>query len=105
MLSVAPEAQDQKVGRFLLEYSENYARDWGTDRVVMTVLHVRAALIAWYERRGYKRTGESIPFPYDNKNLGTPQRPDLTFIVLDKKLRCRRVEESKTQAKTPTLHA
>jgi ribosomal protein S18 acetylase RimI-like enzyme len=86
MLSVAPELQDKGLGRALLDYSETYARAWGSERVVMTVVHVRETLIAWYERRGYSRTGESIPFPYNNKNLGSPQRADLSFIVLNRNL-------------------
>jgi len=29
----------------------------------MTVIDRRRELIAWYERRGYARTGEKRPFP------------------------------------------
>jgi hypothetical protein len=52
----------------------------------MTVVSVRHSLIAWYERRGYRRTGETLPFPYDAPLFGTPQRPDLEFVVLEKRL-------------------
>ncbi len=38
----------------------------------MTVVNVREALIAWYERRGYQRTGETRPFPYGDNRYGTP---------------------------------
>ena len=86
MLSVAPDAMDQRLGRKLLEYSEAQAKTWGASRVVMTVLDVRQTLIAWYERRGYRRTGESIPFPYDNKGLGKPRLANLAFAVLEKHL-------------------
>jgi hypothetical protein len=46
---------------------------------------VRESLIAWYERRGYRRTGETEPFPRDTR-FGEPQRPDLEFIMLEKDL-------------------
>jgi ribosomal protein S18 acetylase RimI-like enzyme len=86
MLSVAPEAMDRGLGRKLLQYSEIRAQAWGADRVVMTVLDVRHTLIAWYERRGYRRTGESIAFPYDNEGLGKPRIANLAFVVLERYL-------------------
>ena len=43
----------------------------------MTVISVRDELIAWYERRGYRRTGELSPFPYGDERFGIPQRDDL----------------------------
>jgi len=86
MLSVAPNAMDRGLGRTLLDHSEAYARERQAERVVMTVLDVRDSLIAWYERRGYRRTGESIPFPYENKSIGKPLRAGLTFSVLEKYL-------------------
>jgi hypothetical protein len=52
----------------------------------MTVIAQRTELIAWYERRGYRRTGEHRPFPYDDVRFGLPQRPDLYFNVLAKTL-------------------
>ena len=47
----------------------------------MTVVHIRDTLIAWYQRRGYVLTGETLPFPY-----GDPPRDDLSFVVLEKAL-------------------
>jgi hypothetical protein len=52
----------------------------------MTVIAQRAELIAWYVRRGYTDTGERRPFPYDDVRAGLPKRPDLAFVVLEKKL-------------------
>jgi hypothetical protein len=52
----------------------------------MTVVNVREALIAWYRRRGYHETGETNPFPYGDDRFGTPQRDDLSFVVLEKDL-------------------
>jgi hypothetical protein len=45
----------------------------------MTVIDSRASLIAWYERRGYARTGETRPFP-------VLRDPPVTFVVLEKPL-------------------
>lgn len=52
----------------------------------MTVITLREELIAWYERRGYRRTGKLTPFPYGDERYGVPQRPDLTFELLVKPL-------------------
>ena len=52
----------------------------------MTVIRQRAELIAYYERRGYRRTGEERPFPYGDQRFGLPRRPDLSFIVMEKAL-------------------
>ena len=48
--------------------------------------YVREDLIAWYERRGYVRTGEQRPFPYGDERFGRPRRTDLSFAVLSKEL-------------------
>jgi len=50
----------------------------------MTVIVQREELIAWYERRGYRRTGEHKPFPYGDERFGIPRRDDLRFEVLVK---------------------
>ena len=42
----------------------------------------RGELIAWYERRGYVRTGELAPFPYGDERFGIPRRADLAFELL-----------------------
>jgi hypothetical protein len=52
----------------------------------MTVIAQRPDLIAWYERRGYRRTGENRPFPYGDERFGRPRRDDLLFVVLEKPL-------------------
>ena len=87
MFSVRPGRQGQGWGREILAEAERLARDdWGARTMVMTVLAQRGELIAWYERRGYRRTGESRPFPYDDVRSGIPKRPDLSFVVLAKSL-------------------
>jgi ribosomal protein S18 acetylase RimI-like enzyme len=87
MFSVPPGRQGQGRGREILAEAERLAQaDWGAKTMVMTVLAQRGELIAWYERRGYRRTGESRPFPYGDVRAGIPKRPDLSFVVLAKPL-------------------
>jgi hypothetical protein len=50
------------------------------------VIVQRAELIAWYERRGYTRSGEYLPFPYGDERFGKPRRDDLRFEILVKRL-------------------
>jgi ribosomal protein S18 acetylase RimI-like enzyme len=84
MLSVRPDLQDRKLGRRLLEDAEAFAIARGARRIRMTVIAIRDTLIAWYERRGYRATGEREPFPYEDQRFGLPNRDDLDFVVLEK---------------------
>jgi ribosomal protein S18 acetylase RimI-like enzyme len=86
LLTVRPEMQNRQVGRTLLAAAEDYARERGGKRIRMTVLHVRDALIAWYERRGYTKTDETEPFPYGDERFGKPLRDDLYFVVLERSI-------------------
>jgi ribosomal protein S18 acetylase RimI-like enzyme len=87
MLTIRPTAQAGGLGRRLLAAAERYAASrFGTREMQMTVIAQRTELLAWYERRGYRRTGERRPFPYDDPRFGLPKRPDLEFIVLSKAL-------------------
>ena len=52
----------------------------------MLVIAQRTEIIAWYERRGYNRSGEFQPFPYGNERFGVPLRDDLYFVGLAKSL-------------------
>jgi GNAT superfamily N-acetyltransferase len=87
LLSVRPAMQSSQLGRSLLAAAERYAREqFAAKRIEMTVIEQREELLAWYERRGYTRTGELRPFPYDDARLGTPTRDDLRFVVLERRL-------------------
>jgi GNAT superfamily N-acetyltransferase len=87
MLSVRPTRQASGIGRRVVEGAETWARThWDSRRMRMTVIVQRIELIAWYERRGYRRTGETAPFFYGDARFGLPRRQDLSFIVLEKPL-------------------
>jgi GNAT superfamily N-acetyltransferase len=87
MFAVRPEAQGSGIGGNVLASAERYAHDELAARVLeMTVIGQRSELIAWYERRGYRRSGESRPFPYGDERFGVPRRDDLHFVVLAKNL-------------------
>jgi len=63
MLAVDPACQAAGLGRQVIAAGEDAARALGARRMEMTVIAPRAELIAYYERRGYARTGEMRGFP------------------------------------------
>ena len=87
MFSVVPALQGAGIGDALLAECERIvAREWRLPVMRMTVIDVRDALVAWYLRRGYRRTGTHKPFPYGDPRFGVPLRDDLRFEVLEKDL-------------------
>jgi GNAT superfamily N-acetyltransferase len=87
MFSVRPEMQGGGLGKAMLAEAERLVRDeWKLPVMRMTVIDIRDELIAWYERRGYRRTGITRPFPYGDERFGIPRRDDLRFEVLLKDL-------------------
>lgn len=84
MLTVAPDAQANGIGKHLLAVAEQAALEQQCRAITMTVIAVRHELIAWYERRGYRATGERKPFPAD-PSFGLPKQ-SLEFIVMEKTL-------------------
>jgi ribosomal protein S18 acetylase RimI-like enzyme len=87
MFSVDPQRQGGGLGKQVLAEAERIVRqDWGCDAMRMTVIDVRDELIAFYQRRGYRRTGILKPFPYGDERFGLPRRRDLRFEVLEKPL-------------------
>jgi ribosomal protein S18 acetylase RimI-like enzyme len=87
MFAVVPTLQGGGVGGKVLAEAERRAVAlWSATAMEMTVIRQRDELIAWYERRGYRRTGETRPFPHGDERFGLPRRSDLEFAVLTKSL-------------------
>ena len=86
MVAVDPGLQQGGVGRQVLAYAEKYCHQiWGSDKFSLNALSTRKALIEWYLRRGYRKTGETSPFPRDKfPELDLPE--DMCFIELEKNL-------------------
>jgi GNAT superfamily N-acetyltransferase len=78
LLCVDPARQAGGVGKAIIAAAERIARDeLAADRNEMTVIDSRVDFIAYYERRGFVRTGERRPFPI-------ALDPPLGMVVLEK---------------------
>ena len=78
MLSVSPTLQGGGLGRRLIDSAHTVLADrFGARRVRISVFPHRETLIAWYDRLGYRLTGDTLPFPYGNPRFGLPKRDDL----------------------------
>ncbi|KAK3303751.1 uncharacterized protein B0T15DRAFT_513890 [Chaetomium strumarium] len=73
MFAVSPRRQGGGVGKQVLAHAEEHCK----------------RLIAWYLRRGYRRTGEEVAFPYADlaRTGGVALREDLHMVILAKDLR------------------
>lgn len=81
---VRPERQNTGIGKRFIQAAEDCAQqEWGITKMTMTVISLRRELIAFYERRGYRRTGEMRPFPTD-AGLSVAKVQGLQFEVLEK---------------------
>jgi ribosomal protein S18 acetylase RimI-like enzyme len=78
LLCVDPTRQAGGIGKTIMAAAEKVSREvLDGDRIEMTVIDSRAELIAYYERRGFVRTGERRPFPVELD-------PPLRMVVLEK---------------------
>ena len=86
MLVVKPTLQNAGLGKKLIDAAENHAREkWSSEKMTMTVISVRSELLAYYERRGYRRTGEKKPFPFDEQHV--PRVDGIELEILEKNLK------------------
>jgi len=84
--AVSPARQAAGLGRHLITRAEREAcHVFGARVLEITVLAQQELLISWYERLGFRRTGETRPFPADGK-FARPLRDGLHFVVLVKQL-------------------
>lgn len=84
MLSVDQSQQRAGLGRHMLAHAEEFSqRTWGVGRTGLNALGTRDELIAWYMRCGYRRTGDTAPFPVERfPELDLPA--GLCFVELEK---------------------
>ncbi|MEY4786056.1 MAG: hypothetical protein RIR41_3991 [Pseudomonadota bacterium] len=65
MFAIEPGAHGGGLGKIVIAEAERRVAElWGANQMVMTVINLRHELIAWYERRGYRQTGATLPFPF-----------------------------------------
>jgi ribosomal protein S18 acetylase RimI-like enzyme len=87
MLVIKPGLQGQGLGSRLMDKAERFLKNkWGVSSLQMQVITLREELIAFYERRGFKRTGELKPFPSNEPRFGLPKVTGLKFELLAKVL-------------------
>ena len=82
MFSVSPELQGKGIGKEMLQASEECARALKCISIFMSVISVRSELIDWYERHGYRDTGQRKTFTEDALT-GKHLQP-LEFMVMEK---------------------
>lgn len=86
MFTVRPGWQGRGIGkRFLAEAERRVRQGFGARCLRMTVIDRRSELIAFYERRGFRRTGRFNPFPQDVR-YGIPKVQGLRMELLEKPL-------------------
>ena len=84
MIAVKPSLQNKGYGKNLIKAAEAITfREWRVVGYHMAVISIRHELIAFYERLGYKRTGEFVEFPV-NKELWQPKVEGLNLQYLAK---------------------
>jgi ribosomal protein S18 acetylase RimI-like enzyme len=86
MFAVSPFHQGQGIGKQLLQFAEQCATQiWQVEYSRMSVIPLREELIAFYQRRGYRRTGICKPFP-ENPAVWQAKVPGLSLELLEKRL-------------------
>ncbi|EUC39783.1 hypothetical protein COCMIDRAFT_41775 [Bipolaris oryzae ATCC 44560] len=85
LLAVNPTHQAVGIGRRILEQAEYYAvNTWDTKTFGLNALSTRCLLIEWYEKRGYRRTGERLELSAARAVEGLTLSKDLHFVEVEK---------------------
>jgi ribosomal protein S18 acetylase RimI-like enzyme len=85
MFAIDPRLQQQGLGKSVISRCEAAARElWNAKYLELTVISLRDELIGWYQRRGFRLTGERHPFPFDVATGAL--RTDFDLVVLQKPL-------------------
>jgi ribosomal protein S18 acetylase RimI-like enzyme len=84
MLAVDPALQTAGAGKCMLARAEEFARSaFGAVSTRMVVVSARPELLAFYQRRGYRKTGAASAYPLA-AGFGVPMREGLMTEVLEK---------------------
>jgi ribosomal protein S18 acetylase RimI-like enzyme len=84
MLATMPSLQNNGLGKKLLAAAEHLAVSrHGAQGFKMSVLSSRPELLAYYERRGYRLTGSTHPYPAE-AGVGQPLNANLQVLELIK---------------------
>ncbi len=79
LLAVDPRAQGRGLGRQLVAFVEDRAREEGLERMRIAVVNLRTELPAWYEALGYRSVGtEAFESPR--------KRQPAHFVIYEKQL-------------------
>lgn len=82
MLSVDPQIQASGIGKLLMQHAEAFAQNHQFTTITISVIDRRKELVEWYIRKGYKPTGNIIPF----SNPSSTALADFSFVELQKDL-------------------
>jgi N-acetylglutamate synthase-like GNAT family acetyltransferase len=84
--AVSPTKQAAGLGRHVIAQAEREAcQVFGAGVLEIAVLAQQELLVSWYERLGFRHTGETRPFPADER-FARPLVDGLYFVVLEKQL-------------------
>jgi len=84
MLTVKPNLQNSGLGKWMMAEVEKRLKSRGIHRITLGVLNPRHELMAWYERRGYIKSGITEEFPYGQDQFGKPKTKGLHFVMFEK---------------------
>jgi ribosomal protein S18 acetylase RimI-like enzyme len=74
MFAIDPTIHSSGLGKAVLAEAERQVQFlWSARSMVMTVINLRDKLIEYYQRRGYRLTGATVPFPF-SENTGEVTR-------------------------------
>ena len=86
MFVVRPDLQGIGIGKHYIQAAESISQtEWGIRKMTLSVITFREELVAFYERRGYRRTGQILPFPTDPA-AGIHLVEGLQFEMMEKDL-------------------
>lgn len=85
MFAVATRLQNAGIGKLVMAAAERRAVElWAVRAMRLTVMSPQDKLVAFYERRGYRLTGEREAFPFEDEPNWV--RNDFDVLVMRKAL-------------------